>query len=88
MNRIRAGGKRVWAAASIWRDAAGAIYAKASKPVPRCSKNETDGNFGIGGAKRDRTADLLHAMQALSQLSYGPIPSKAETSLHSGGFGR
>ena len=25
-----------------------------------------------GGAKRDRTADLLHAMQALSQLSYGP----------------
>jgi hypothetical protein len=29
----------------------------------------------IGGAKRDRTADLLHAMQALSQLSYGPIRS-------------
>jgi hypothetical protein len=27
---------------------------------------------GSGGAKRDRTADLLHAMQALSQLSYGP----------------
>src|SRR4029078_1724342 len=26
----------------------------------------------MGGAKRDRTADLLHAMQALSQLSYGP----------------
>jgi hypothetical protein len=26
----------------------------------------------VGGAKRDRTADLLHAMQALSQLSYGP----------------
>ena len=25
-----------------------------------------------GGAKRDRTADLLNAMQALSQLSYGP----------------
>jgi len=34
-------------------------------------------NF-IGGAKRDRTADLLLARQALSQLSYGPIqiPSK------------
>ena len=28
-----------------------------------------------GGAKRDRTADLLHAMQALSQLSYGPDSS-------------
>ena len=27
----------------------------------------------FGGARRDRTADLLHAMQALSQLSYGPI---------------
>lgn len=33
--------------------------------------------FGrIGGAKRDRTADLLHAMQALSQLSYGPTPAR------------
>src|ERR1700750_2666088 len=28
-----------------------------------------------GGARRDRTADLLHAMQALSQLSYGPLDS-------------
>ena len=27
----------------------------------------------FGGGKRDRTADLLHAMQALSQLSYTPI---------------
>ena len=25
-----------------------------------------------GGAKRDRTADLLNAIQALSQLSYSP----------------
>src|SRR5690606_18591300 len=32
---------------------------------------------GIGGARRDRTADLLHAMQALSQLSYGPTRRKA-----------
>ena len=31
-------------------------------------------NLGrIGGARRNRTDDLLHAMQALSQLSYGPI---------------
>ncbi len=29
--------------------------------------------FGFGGAKGSRTPDLLHAMQALSQLSYGPI---------------
>ncbi len=26
-----------------------------------------------GGARRDRTVDLLHAMQALSQLSYSPL---------------
>ena len=26
----------------------------------------------IGGAKEDRTPDLLRARQALSQLSYGP----------------
>ena len=29
----------------------------------------------IGGDKRDRTADLLRARQALSQLSYIPNPS-------------
>ena len=28
---------------------------------------------GTGGAGRDRTADLLRAKQALSQLSYGPF---------------
>ena len=28
----------------------------------------------IGGARRDRTDDLLLAKQALSQLSYGPAP--------------
>ena len=27
----------------------------------------------IGGAKEDRTPDLLNAIQALSQLSYTPI---------------
>jgi hypothetical protein len=27
----------------------------------------------VGGAKRDRTADLLNAIQALSQLSYSPM---------------
>ena len=30
-------------------------------------------NSGFGGARRSRTADLLNAIQALSQLSYGPI---------------
>ncbi len=31
-----------------------------------------ENNSHIGGADRDRTDDLLHAMQALFQLSYGP----------------
>ena len=28
--------------------------------------------YKVGGARRDRTDDLLLAKQALSQLSYGP----------------
>jgi hypothetical protein len=32
-----------------------------------------------GGARRDRTDDLLLAKQALSQLSYGPAPSSGKT---------
>ncbi len=36
-------------------------------------KNQRLGLFYVfGGGKRDRTDDLLHAMQALSQLSYTP----------------
>src|SRR6478736_740115 len=35
-----------------------------------------------GGARRDRTADLLHAMQALSQLSYGPVTYRAPWATH------
>ena len=37
-----------------------------------------------GGARRDRTADLLHAMQALSQLSYSPVmrPSVRDSGAH------
>src|SRR4051794_21090000 len=32
----------------------------------------------IGGAKRDRTADLYNAIVALSQLSYGPMGRPAD----------
>ena len=43
----------------------------------QCPRPLDDGDAGLktgrpGGARRDRTADLLHAMQALSQLSYSP----------------
>ena len=34
---------------------------------------DIDKLFIFGGDKRDRTADLLNAIQALSQLSYTPI---------------
>ena len=37
----------------------------------RCPRPLDDGDV-FGGAKRDRTADPLHAMQVLSQLSYSP----------------
>src|SRR5438309_9981440 len=37
-----------------------------------------------GGARRDRTADLLHAMQALSQLSYGPTQGRRNLRTASG----
>ena len=39
-------------------------------------KTKDDGNCRrlFGGDKRDRTADLLTASQALSQLSYTPKP--------------
>ena len=30
-------------------------------------------SVSVGGDKRDRTADLLNAIQALSQLSYTPV---------------
>ena len=33
----------------------------------------SSGLWGDGGAKEDRTPDLLRAKQALSQLSYGPV---------------
>src|SRR5471030_59444 len=36
------------------------------------AKQQSLNDVKSGGARRDRTADLLHAMQALSQLSYGP----------------
>jgi hypothetical protein len=35
-------------------------------------KATTNSGEGIGGARRDRTADLVIANDALSQLSYGP----------------
>ena len=41
-----------------------------------------------GGAKRDRTADLLRARQALSQLSYSPMACLLPLLKESGGSGQ
>ena len=50
------------------------------KKVPNFLRSKTKKKFRktefselFGGDKRDRTADLLNAIQALSQLSYTPI---------------
>src|SRR4029450_4513387 len=40
---------------------------------PRLRPRTSEGSeLSLGGAERDRTVDLLNAIQALSQLSYGP----------------
>ena len=41
-----------------------------------------------GGARRDRTADLLRARQALSQLSYGPMVYYIHLKIYLVGLGR
>ena len=43
-------------------------------------KMPTSRGFVVGGAERDRTADLLIANEALSQLSYGPNRGRAVNS--------
>ena len=47
---------------------------KEKYPTYRKKKSRIHKNSRLyGGDKRDRTADLLNAIQALSQLSYTPI---------------
>ena len=58
-------------------------FSRDPKPVRRKQRKPPRGGLSlgfcqqprlakVGGARRDRTADLLNAIQALSQLSYGP----------------
>src|ERR1043165_7953262 len=46
------------------------------KRVDRLDRPPVHSN--LGGARRDRTDDLLLAKQALSQLSYGPVEDTLE----------
>src|SRR5882757_7891612 len=43
------------------------------RTVPDSGGSDHGRQPGAGGARRDRTADLVIANDALSQLSYGPI---------------
>ena len=47
---------------------------KTDQALPKKTKKEFATRQKVGGGKRDRTADLLNAIQALSQLSYTPTP--------------
>ncbi len=50
------------------------LHSKKQKKKPcKAAKQAILQGFLFGGDKRDRTADLLNAIQALSQLSYTPI---------------
>ena len=53
---------------SAWRRTEFRIFDKGRSRFPRAAPMTAR----IGGARRDRTDDLLLAKQALSQLSYGP----------------
>ena len=46
--------------------------AEAGDAFDKAAESECSSGFAVGGARRDRTADLLIANEALSQLSYGP----------------
>ena len=54
-----------------------AVKGRCPRPLDDGDPDKTAISFTLlGGGKRDRTADLLHAMQALSQLSYTPVAVK------------
>ena len=55
----------------------GSLLSFSSNRVSQSTKVTRMGHQGNGGAKEDRTPDLLRAKQALSQLSYGPLSDHA-----------
>ena len=56
--------------------------------IPSDERRQEAASAGAGGARRNRTDDLLLAKQALSQLSYGPVGRKARSILIMVGLGR
>ena len=80
---MRAGGRKTPNLAGLTQGVAvrNAESRKLENPLPA----ELEGGFNDGGAARDRTADLLNAIQALSQLSYSPIASEGNVSVEACG---
>jgi hypothetical protein len=56
----------------------------AGRPKPVANLNLPDREMS-GGARRDRTDDLMLAKHALYQLSYGPLIRAAQESVSYGG---
>ena len=54
-------------------EAASVRLRNVSRSFSHQKKKDIRSDVFFGGDKRDRTADLLNAIQALSQLSYTPI---------------
>jgi hypothetical protein len=64
----------------VWLDCSARFRSHLSRFVETCRANPA------GGARRDRTDDLLLAKQALSQLSYGPIRDQVSVIRHQEGM--
>ena len=76
-----------WTVSFVWKcilrplwGAAGPLQHKTKISFPK--KRDFCITLVIGGDKRDRTADLLNAIQALSQLSYTPTFIHLSVSAH------
>ncbi len=57
-----------------------------AQPAETENPNENMSSAEAGGARRDRTADLIIANDALSQLSYGPSAARLDAGRQSTSF--
>ena len=71
MQRLETSARKTWL---FWQ---GAVRLRS---IARLRIGAKTAGSGVGGARRDRTDDLLLAKQALSQLSYGPVGRRRDRS--------
>jgi hypothetical protein len=65
-----------WRSAYGGKSRPGGNHAAGGRTGDHATRNATRDDRQSGGARRDRTDDLLLAKQALSQLSYGPFRNR------------